>query len=200
MLETLIKALPLILFICFPFLMFLTAYKPFIHPWYRAKVANLDIKFEDLITMWYHKTPSELMVDAAIIAQQSKIPVSLNELQAHHLAGGDVKAVLLAIRAASEENLDLTFERARVFNLMHPEGGAPAILQKARQQAANAPERLQGKTGLVVERFVPSGIVEIEGQRYDVESEAGLLDTGTKVSVVQVQGNRILVHPTPQEL
>ncbi len=54
--------------------------------------------------------------------------------------------------------------------------------------------QLQGKTGRVVAPCHPSGIVEIEGQRYDVESESGLLDRDTEVSVVQVEGNRVVVR------
>lgn len=195
-----IQNLPLIFILGVLLLIVVTTYKPFIQPWIRAKMLGVEISFGDLFAMWNLKVPGNQLVDAAFFAKRSKLQVKQHVLVAHYAAGGDAMAVLGAMRAAQEENLELSLDRARAYNLMSPEGGPLAILEKTRQESTHSLERLKGKTGLVVERFVPSGIVEIEGQRYDVESEAGLLDQGTQVSVVQIEGNRIRVHPAPQEL
>jgi len=58
-------------------------------------------------------------------------------------------------------------------------------------------DMLKGKTGEVVARCRPSGIVEIEGKRYDVVSEGNLLEPGTKVTVIKVEGTRVVVRPVP---
>ncbi|MBN1765844.1 MAG: hypothetical protein JW860_11340 [Sedimentisphaerales bacterium] len=53
---------------------------------------------------------------------------------------------------------------------------------------------LVGRTGTAVSALRPSGIAEIEGQRYSVVSEGGLVDKGVKIKVVGIEGNSIIVE------
>ena len=57
-------------------------------------------------------------------------------------------------------------------------------------------DNLLEKSGDVVAPCRPSGIVEIEGRRYDVESEGAFLEVGTEITVVQVEGTRVVVRPS----
>jgi len=42
----------------------------------------------------------------------------------------------------------------------------------------------------------PAGIAEFDGVRLNVVSEASYMTKGTKVKVIQVEGNRIVVRET----
>jgi len=57
------------------------------------------------------------------------------------------------------------------------------------------PELLNG-TGEALTQLRPSGTARINGQRVDVVSESGLIERGTKVKVVAVEGARIVVRAT----
>ncbi|HSV30696.1 MAG TPA: NfeD family protein [Atribacteraceae bacterium] len=54
---------------------------------------------------------------------------------------------------------------------------------------------LVGKPGRAVTVLRPSGIMEIDGKRYDVVSQGDFVSTGETVVVVEVHGNRIVVRP-----
>ncbi|SES66743.1 NfeD family protein [Anaerobranca gottschalkii] len=54
-------------------------------------------------------------------------------------------------------------------------------------------EELLGKEGRTITMLRPSGIAEIEGQRYDVVSEGGFISSNAKIKVVKVGSNNIIV-------
>jgi membrane-bound ClpP family serine protease len=56
------------------------------------------------------------------------------------------------------------------------------------------PELLHA-TGVALSQLRPSGIAQINGQRVDVVTEGGLIDRGTRVRVVTVEGARVVVRP-----
>ncbi len=53
---------------------------------------------------------------------------------------------------------------------------------------------LLGKEGRVITPLRPSGIVEIEGKKYDTVSESGYIDSDETVFVSKIEGYRIVVH------
>lgn len=53
---------------------------------------------------------------------------------------------------------------------------------------------LIGKAGKTTTSLHPAGIAQIEGQRIDVVSEGELIDAGESISVVRVDGNRVVVR------
>jgi membrane-bound serine protease (ClpP class) len=55
------------------------------------------------------------------------------------------------------------------------------------------PELLNG-TGTAVTQLRPSGVANINGHRVDVVTEGGLIERGTSVKVVAVEGSRIVVR------
>ena len=64
----------------------------------------------------------------------------------------------------------------------------------------SAPEsdhRWLGRTGTVVSPLRPAGIAEFDGVRVDVVSEGGFIEAGTPITVIRVDGNRIVVRPLP---
>ncbi|HZA53226.1 MAG TPA: NfeD family protein [Candidatus Udaeobacter sp.] len=58
-----------------------------------------------------------------------------------------------------------------------------------------------GKTGTVLSPLRPAGIAEIEGERVDVVSDGGFVESGAPIVVSRVDGNRIVVrrHNVPIE-
>jgi membrane-bound serine protease (ClpP class) len=65
--------------------------------------------------------------------------------------------------------------------------------------SGSAPEsdlRWLGKRGRTTSPLRPAGFADIEGERVDVVSEGALIEPGTPVEVVRVDGNRIVVRAT----
>ena len=57
---------------------------------------------------------------------------------------------------------------------------------------------LLGKTGTAKSLMMPSGMIEIDGQRFDAVSAGMPIDPGTSVRVVQVDGINLTVRPADQ--
>lgn len=53
---------------------------------------------------------------------------------------------------------------------------------------------LVGKSGRALSTLRPAGIVELEGRRVDCVADGELLDAGSPVTVVRVEGNRVVVR------
>ena len=57
-------------------------------------------------------------------------------------------------------------------------------------------EALIGKEGVAVTPLRPSGTALIEGERINVVTEGGFVERNSKIVVVEVEGNRVVVHPS----
>ena len=55
------------------------------------------------------------------------------------------------------------------------------------------------KVGVAVTDLRPSGKIDIDGEPYDVVSDAGYVAAGNEVRVLLVQGNRVVVGPVAEE-
>jgi membrane-bound serine protease (ClpP class) len=62
------------------------------------------------------------------------------------------------------------------------------------ESAPASDHALIGKTGKTTTPLHPAGIAQIEGERIDVVSEGELIDAGELISVVRVDGNRVVVR------
>ncbi|MDP1560711.1 MAG: flotillin-like FloA family protein [Pirellulaceae bacterium] len=91
--------------------------------WIPAYMASADVSFVSLVGMSLRRVPTHMLVTAKIMATQAglninrKTGISTERLEAHFLAGGDVKNVLQAIIAAHRAGIDLDFDRAAAINL-----------------------------------------------------------------------------------
>jgi membrane-bound serine protease (ClpP class) len=54
---------------------------------------------------------------------------------------------------------------------------------------------LKGKRGITITDLRPSGMAEIDGERIDVVSEGGFIERGQTITVVEIEGPRIIVAP-----
>ena len=71
-----------------------------------------------------------------------------------------------------------------------PEGDAPA----STGPGAEADGELVGQEGVARTDLRPSGSAQIGQRRYNVVSEGDFISPGTKVRVIEVRGNRIVVE------
>ena len=56
-------------------------------------------------------------------------------------------------------------------------------------------QSLLGEEGVVEAPLRPAGVARIAGRRVDVVSRGSLIESGTRVRVVELQGNRVVVAP-----
>jgi uncharacterized protein YqfA (UPF0365 family) len=73
--------------------------------------------FKDLIGMRLRRVPPSVIIDSMIMATKAGINVHQGMLEAHYLAGGNVKKVIAALISADTANINLPFERAAAIDL-----------------------------------------------------------------------------------
>ncbi len=91
-------------------------YVPVRH-WIAAASANVKISISSLIGMKLRRVPPDIIVNAMIQAHKAGIPVSSDIMEAHFLAGGNVRLVVNALVAADKANMALTIQRATAIDL-----------------------------------------------------------------------------------
>lgn len=107
----------LVLFGIIIFLSLFTYFVP-IGLWISAYFAGVKVGiFKDLVGMRLRKVPPQAIVRPMISAEKAGLEVSLDRMEAHYLAGGNVEAVILALISADKANIELTFERAASIDL-----------------------------------------------------------------------------------
>jgi len=61
------------------------------------------------------------------------------------------------------------------------------------KSSADGIERLQDKEGVALSQLRPGGFAMIDGQRIDVVTEGGMIEKNTRIRVVHVESNRVVV-------
>jgi uncharacterized protein YqfA (UPF0365 family) len=90
----------------------------FFRVWITAMASGVPLSFGHLIGMRLRKVPAGRVVDALIMARRARADnVTLEMLELHHLAGGNVTRVAQALAAACQANMPLTFEHAAAIDL-----------------------------------------------------------------------------------
>lgn len=85
--------------------------------WISALAANVRIGIITLIGMRLRRVPPAKIVNPLIKAVKAGLGVTVNQLEAHYLAGGNVDRVVNALIAAERANIPLAFERAAAIDL-----------------------------------------------------------------------------------
>lgn len=80
----------------------------------------------------------------------------------------------------------------------HTPMGRMILLDSATEEYADSPgspshTELVGRRGMARSNLLPSGVAEIDGNRWDVIIVGPAADRGDLIEVVEVEGNRILV-------
>jgi len=85
--------------------------------WISALAAGVKIGIITLIGMRLRRVPPARIVNALIKAVKAGLPLTVDQLEAHYLAGGNVDKVVDALIAAERANIPLAFERAAAIDL-----------------------------------------------------------------------------------
>jgi len=85
--------------------------------WISAKASGARVGIFSLIGMRLRRVAPVHIVRPLIKLTKANIPVPIDQLEAHYLAGGRVDAVVNALIAAHRANLELPFERAAAIDL-----------------------------------------------------------------------------------
>ncbi len=99
--------------ILIPLFVFLYFFKVFI----RAKFSNAPVSIANLVGMKLRGVPPSLIVDARIQSVKAGLELSMDTLEPHYMAGGDIINVVNALIAADKANIDLTFQKAAAIDL-----------------------------------------------------------------------------------
>lgn len=87
------------------------------------------------------------------------------------------------------------FDRLTLKTFIRGTAGGPETSGKEEEAFEEVPASMAGKRGLAVSILRPSGKAEFGGVVYSVEAEGEFVAQGTRVEVVRVRGNRIIVKP-----
>ena len=85
--------------------------------WISAIAANVKVGILTLVGMRLRRVVPSRVVNPLIKATKAGLDVSINKLEAHYLAGGNVDRVANALIAAQRASIPLEFERAAAIDL-----------------------------------------------------------------------------------
>ncbi|UOD50928.1 flotillin-like protein FloA [Orrella daihaiensis] len=85
--------------------------------WIAAWASGAYVGLFTLVAMRLRRVPPATIITARISAVKAGLDISIDELEAHFLAGGDVVRVVNAMISADKANIPLTFKRAAAIDL-----------------------------------------------------------------------------------
>ena len=85
--------------------------------WIAAWASGAYVGLFTLIGMRFRRVPPGTVVNARISAVKAGLDVSINDLEAHYLAGGNVVRVVNALISADKANIAMPFKRAAAIDL-----------------------------------------------------------------------------------
>ncbi|WP_456279362.1 flotillin-like protein FloA [Bacillus sp. AK128] len=85
--------------------------------WISALAAGVKISIFTLIGMRLRRVIPNRIINPLIKAHKAGLDVTINQLESHYLAGGNVDRVVNALIAAHRANIELTFERGAAIDL-----------------------------------------------------------------------------------
>ena len=94
----------------------LVSYIP-VRLWIAAWASGVKVGLGSLVGMRLRKVPPRMIVDPQINATKAGLHLSLDELEAHYLAGGNVNRVVQALISADKAGIALAFQQAAAIDL-----------------------------------------------------------------------------------
>ena len=85
--------------------------------WVQALVSGARVGLLNIIFMRFRKVPPKLIVESKIMAIKAGLVITVDNLESHYLAGGNVLRVVQALIAADKANIELDFNRAAAIDL-----------------------------------------------------------------------------------
>lgn len=85
--------------------------------WFTAVVSGVSANLLQLVLMRIRKVPPSLIVNALINSTKAGLRITMNELETHYLAGGNVNNIIRALISADKANIPLDFKMATAIDL-----------------------------------------------------------------------------------
>jgi len=85
--------------------------------WIEALSADARVGMGNLVGMRLRKVSPPAVVRPLIWATKAGIPLQVNDLEAHYLAGGQVERVVRALISADKANIEMSFQQAAAIDL-----------------------------------------------------------------------------------
>lgn len=85
--------------------------------WIRARASGVPLTIIMLIGMRLRRISPHRLVDALITATKAGLNITLNQLEKHFLAGGNIERVVKALISAQQAGIKLPFEQACAIDL-----------------------------------------------------------------------------------
>lgn len=85
--------------------------------WIQAAAAGARVPWLNLVGMWFRKVNPHVIVNSRIMAAKARLNLTVDQLESHYLARGNVPNVIRALIAASRANIPLTFQRGAAIDL-----------------------------------------------------------------------------------
>lgn len=85
--------------------------------WVTAYFSGAKVSIGNLIGMRLRRVAPALIISPLIKATKAGLNLTTDQLEAHHLAGGNINQVVDALIAAQRANIDLEFEQAAAIDL-----------------------------------------------------------------------------------
>jgi uncharacterized protein YqfA (UPF0365 family) len=129
-------------------LVFLAIILSFFSVWLRAWLAGAYVGVGSIIAMKLRQVPYSLVVDARVTAKKAGIELSVDELEAHFLAGGNLVPTVQAIIAAQKAGIELYWQRACAIDLA-TKGSGKSVVEAVRTsvdpKVIDCPNPAQGR-------------------------------------------------------
>lgn len=103
----------------------------FFSVWLRAWLAGAPIGMLTLLAMKLRQVPFSLVADARVTAKKAGIDISVDEIEAHYLAGGNVVPTVQALIAAQKAGIELNWNRACAIDLA-TKGSGKSVVEAVR--------------------------------------------------------------------
>ncbi len=85
--------------------------------WFSAVFARVYVPIGQLIGMRIRKVPPGIIINALVSATKAGLKLNRDDMEAHYLAGGNVRSVVNALISADKANIDLDFKSATAIDL-----------------------------------------------------------------------------------
>ncbi len=85
--------------------------------WFSAVFARVYVPIGQLIGMRIRKVPPAIIINALVSATKAGLKLNRDDLEAHFLAGGNVRSVVNALISADKANIPLDFKAATAIDL-----------------------------------------------------------------------------------
>lgn len=85
--------------------------------WITALFSGVKVSIMTLVGMRFRRVQPSKILNPMIKATKAGLALSIDKLEAHYLAGGDVNSVVNALVAAQRANINLEFEQAAAIDL-----------------------------------------------------------------------------------